>query len=246
MLDIQRTGYCSAETAQKMAGRLSFAVTVSLGKVGRAFVRPFFAQANQPLPGGRASPWLLAACVWWTQYFERRPMASLPAGEDSRQRVLAWTDAAGASRKLSAVVCANGQWMYTFVYVPDAVWEQLLPRRDEQISMQEFLAIPLLLSTLHAVLANQLLLLAVDNQGVLGAMVSGRAGVDDLNMGVGKLWLMIADAGISVHIVRVESKANIADGPSRDYLDLLHELNAVFVDPVLPQWVRTLWQWPTA
>ena len=168
MLDIQRTGYCSAEGAQKMAGRLTFAVTVSLGKVGRAFVRPFFAQANQPLPGGRASHWLLQACVWWTQYFERRPMASLPVGGDERKRVLAWTDAAGASRKLSAVVHVAGRWFYTHMLVPEAVWNQLLPRRDNQIAMQEFLALPMLLSTFGPALQGCLLLQAVDNQGVWG------------------------------------------------------------------------------
>ena len=130
--------------------------------------------------------------------------------------------------------------------VPDAVWEQLIPRRDEQISMQEFLAVPLLLATFSAVLKEQLLMLAVDNQGVLGALISGRAGVEDLNMGIGKLWLMIADAGISLHVVRVESKANIADGPSRGHLELLEDLSAVFVDPVLPPWVHTLWRWPAA
>ena len=121
---------------------------------------------------------------------------------------------------------------------------QLLRRKDEHIAMREFLAIPLLLSTFGSALQGCLLLLAVDNQGVLGAMVSGRAGADDLNIGIGKLWLMVADAGISLHIVRVESKTNVADGPSRDYLDLLRGLNAEFVEPALPSWVRSLWQWP--
>ena len=190
LLQIQRTGVCDAALASKMAGRLTFAVTVSLGKVGRAFVRPFFAQSNQPLSGGRASHWLLAACRWWCQYFGQRPHILLSAKTDGRQRVLAWTDAAGASRKIAAVVFVAGCWRYTAVRVPDHIWAQLLPRRDNQITMQEFLAVPLLLATFAAELRSGLVLLAVDNQGVLGALVSGRAGVDDLNMGI---WENVAD-----------------------------------------------------
>ena len=79
---------------------------------------------------------------------------------------------------------------------------------------------------------------------MLGALISGRAGVDDLNMGIGKTWLMIAGAGLALHVVRVESNANVADGPTRDDLSFLEELGADFVDPILPDWVRHLWQWP--
>ena len=121
---------------------------------------------------------------------------------------------------------------------------QLLPRRDNQITMQEFLAVPLLLATFAAPLQHSMALLAVDNQGVLGALISGRAGVDDLNMAVGKTWLMIADAMAALHVVRVESDSNIADGPTREKLEVLRSLNAEFVEPVLPDWLRSLWEWP--
>ena len=39
--------------ASKLAGRLSFAVTVSGNRVGRACIKPFHAQAHAPLPGKR-------------------------------------------------------------------------------------------------------------------------------------------------------------------------------------------------
>ena len=87
-------------------------------------------------------------------------------------------------------------------------------------------------------------LLTVDNQGVLGALISGRAGVDDLNMVVSKTWLMIADAMAALHVVRMESDSNIADGPTREKLEVLQSLNAEFVEPVLPDWLRSLWEWP--
>ena len=145
---------------------------------------------------------------------------------------------------MSAVVLAHGRWYYTTLVVPDSVWAQLLPRRDDQIMMQEYLAIPLLLATFSGILQSNLLLLAVDNQSVLGAMTSGSAGAEDLNTGIGKTWLEVASQGISLHLVRVESKANVADGPSRDDLSFLEELQATYVAPVLPDWARALWKWP--
>lgn len=174
----------------------------------------------------------------------RKPSILLNARTESRKRVLAWTDAAGVSRIIAAVLYFNGRWFYTRIRVPDHVWSQLLPRRDNQITMQEFLAVPLLLATFAAPLRQSMALLAVDNQGVLGALISGRAGVDDLNMGIGKTWLMIAEAGLALHVVRVESNANIADGPTREDLGPMEEVGADFVNPVLPDWVRQLWHWP--
>ena len=55
-------------------------------------------------------------------------------------------------------------------------------------------------------------LLWVDNQGVLHALLKGRAGADDLNNAVGQVWLDMAEAGIALHVLRVESLANVADG----------------------------------
>ena len=110
--------------------------------------------------------------------------------------------------------------------------------------MQELLAVPLLLATFAGLLQHQLLLVAIDNQGVLGSLLSGRAGADDMNMCIGKLWLDIAASSIGLHVVRVESKSNLADGTTRESLGQLEALNTRFVDPKLPKWVYDIWEWP--
>ncbi len=58
---------------------------------------------------------------------------------------------------------------------------------------------------------------------------------------IGQLWLEFAFSrtGYSGH--RVESKANLADGPTRDFFEVLTRLEAVYVEPVLPAWVFDLW-----
>jgi len=58
---------------------------------------------------------------------------------------------------------------------------------------------------------------------------------------IGKVWLHLADADCDLCVGRVESKANIADGPTRDYLFDLEALGAVFVSPSLPEWIQDVW-----
>ena len=98
LAQIVATRCCSQRTATKMAGRLSFAVYASTGKVGRAYLKPLYAQANAPLPRGRASPYLLQAAMWWIQYLVLCPSTTVPCLSSTRPTVHAWTDAAGASR----------------------------------------------------------------------------------------------------------------------------------------------------
>ena len=53
-----------------------------------------------------------------------------------------WADAAGVTRQLAAVVFDGVHWFYTMYVVPQSVWVQFLPRADNQIGMQELLAVP--------------------------------------------------------------------------------------------------------
>ena len=242
-LHLLAEGTCTPTSAMKMAGRLTFAVTVSMGKVGRAYVKPFFAQAYHPLSRNRVGPLLGRACRWWADYLELRPELSVCADSSQRRRVQAWTDASGESRTLSAVIQVGGVWKYTYMRVPDEVWVQFLPRGDAQICMQELLAVPLLLSTFREDLESALVLLAIDNQGVLHSIINGRGGAEDLNLAVGAVWLDLARMQVALHVVRVESAANIADGPSRDRFEDVVGRGAELVSPVLPDWCYHLWEW---
>ena len=84
--------------------------------------------------------------MWWVAFFEQGP-ESVFNGDQKRQHILVWTDAEGSSRWIAAVVSVQGQWYWTRLTVPDAVWSQFLPRDDAQIGMQELLAIPLAYAT---------------------------------------------------------------------------------------------------
>ena len=80
---------------------------------------------------------------------------------------------------------------------------------------------------------------------MLGGLIRGSCAAADLNQAIGQVWLDIADMQVGLHAVRVESKANIADGPTREFLSLLGELGAEFVPPQLPTWCAKLWNFPS-
>ena len=226
--------------AAKLAGRLSFAVTAAAGRVGRAYVKPLYAQASSPLSGNRLSMWLTFALVWWLAYLKERPVTEVGATV-ARRHVIAWTDAAGESRWLGAVLYADGLFFFARCITPDGIFEQLIDRGDNQIGVQEMLGVLLLFESFADRLKGALVTLYIDNDGVLGSCIKGSSFGPEINLCVGRMWLTIARLGVDVSFARVESKANVADGPTRDFLDVLLGLGAACVTAKLPGWLRSLW-----
>ena len=72
-------------------------------------------------------------------------------------------------------------------------------------------------------------------------MVNGSATSGDINMITGKIWLRIASLRSALHIERVESAANVADGPTREFFVHLKTLGATEVEPRMPKWIESLW-----
>ena len=85
-----------------------------------------------------------------------------------------------------------------------------------------------------------------DNIGVLLALIKGGSNGPEVNLLVGQLWLVLAGARTSFWAARVESKANLADGPTREDLSELEFLGAQYVEPCLPAWSENLWKIPVA
>jgi hypothetical protein len=229
--------------AEKMAGRVQAAVTMSQNKVGRAFVKPLYMQVYDPRP--EITPLLQASLHWWMNYLEIRPPSKASLRLD-RKEIIMWTDASGESRTLGVVaaVKVEGAWSYAYTYlrVPDEIWELLLDREDKQIGYQEFLAVALGMATFAV--QNCLVTNYIDNDGVLGSILKGASKCHEVNLGIGKLLMDVAVGDIGFYVARVESKANISDEPSRLKFDLVELLGASYVEPVLPSWAFEVWSWP--
>ena len=57
-----------------------------------------------------------------------------------------------------------------------------------------------------------------------------------------RLWLMFVQLDVGMQILRVPSKANIADGPTRGRWGLLRELGSHYHAPMLPDWIHEFWR----
>lgn len=77
------------------------------------------------------------------------------------------------------------------------------------------------------------------NNIVLSASASNHA--HDLGRLLSWSWSDIARLVIGLHVNRVESKANLADGPTRYNLTKMDRLQAVWREPILPSWVFDIW-----
>jgi len=240
LLDILETGICASELAAVMGGRLSFAVGVAANRVGRAFIKPFYAQQHAPLKGGKVRCLLANACSWFVHYLTHRPRA-VRWGITLRPLVTTWHDAAGASRWVAAVVRTESGYLWTRVQTPQHVWDQLVERSDCQIGFQELLGVVLILGTFSSLLTGKLWVGFGDNDGVQYALARGGGHNPESNMIIGKIWMQLATFDTDLHAARVDSESNIADGPTRDSFELLTRVQASFVEP--PDWLHDIWNW---
>lgn len=239
--DVLESGTLEPGTASKLAGRLSFAVTVSGNRVGRAYIKPFYAQAHAPLPGCALSPWLRQSAEWFLKYLSHSPLSVRRGLASHRPLVRTWSDAAGATRWVAAVVCVGGSFWWTRVQTPPKVWDLLLDRGDHQIGFQELLGVLLVWGTFSHLMNGALWMAFVDNDGVLHALTKGGGGGPESFACIGKLWLELSSSQTDLHCARVESAANIADGPTREQFELLEQLKAEWVSPRFPFWFERLW-----
>ena len=92
-------------------------------------------------------------------------------------------------------------------------------------------------------LRDAVLTVYVDNEGVRYSMISGTSKMLDVALSVARLWHLVADVRVGLLVRRVESKANMADGPTRENLKHMSYLNAKWCAPVLPEWVFDLWRY---
>ena len=53
---------------------------------------------------------------------------------------------------------------------------------------------------------------------------------------IGSIWIDFARAQLGAHFIRVESKSNNTDGPTRDDLSWVEKLQAIYRDPVPLAW----------
>ena len=122
------------------------------------------------------------------------------------------------------------------------MWNLLTYREDNQIGVQEALAVILGMFSWHSWLEGAAVTIYVDNEGVRYALISGTSRCKEIAPLVARMWHQAAQSRWGLLFRRVESKANVADGPTRDDFKYLEALQAKWWPPQLPPWIDDLWE----
>ena len=232
---------CDSTKAEKMAGRLSFTVTLAGNRIGRAFVKPFYAQVHSPLFNDGISHLMKRACRFFKEYL-LLGVTSKRSARSVRRHINIWSDAAGVSGVVAFVAfIPEVGWLWSRWVTPWGTLDSLLERSDNQIQYQELAGVILSLHTLRRWIAGNLVTMWQDNQAVLHALLGGGSHGPEVNAVVGRFWIQVAVHDCAVRIGRVESRANLADGPSRNFLSWVHSLRATFIEPDVPYWLVNPW-----
>lgn len=243
---ITETGKCSPSLASKCSGRFSYAVSQARDKQGRAYIRPFYAQARTGHVSEKAGPILTMASLWWQGYCQRRPKATHRHWQHQRKHYRLWTDASGADALLAGVLYTPDQkWYYFRMQAPEQWLEQCLKVGDHAIMMLELMATAVALHTFKHLINGQVLTCFIDNQAALWALLTGASRSVELNMITAHIWSDVTDGQIGILAQRVESKANIADEPTRHASIWIDHYRMTEVTPSLPAWATNFWDFTT-
>ena len=79
------------------------------------------------------------------------------------------------------------------------------------------LAVMMLAETFSDLLKNTLWSCFIDNQSVFLGLIKGACKLPEVNFAIARLLIHMAEEEIGVQAWRVESKADVADGPTMNY-----------------------------
>ena len=66
----------------------------------------------------------------------------------------------------------------------------------------------------------------------------------DANLVIAPFWLWIVKMEVDFEVNHVHTHSTVADGPTRERLDIIAELNAQFTEPRLPNLLLDFWSFP--
>jgi len=244
-----RTGYMMPGTAEKLAGRLSWATQFIFHRLGRAMLRPIFDQKR--IRNGKVGDALKLALRWWLFVLELELCEDNLWVVPQTEVAHIFVDARGEPPRCAAVLFLDGRWYYTDGRPSSRIIERLAPRRDNQIMAYESIAILLGLSTFSKLLSGRRVVVWSDNKGAEVRMTwytgivngshalfqaaarKGSARSWDHCQIIHEIWTVALLKHCHIWIERVASDDNISDLPSRERYELLEELGAEWRPPLL-------------
>lgn len=214
--------------ASKLAGALSWAATAQFHRLGRALLRPLFAQSR----GRRCAidSELRWALEWWHDVLAEDLHEARPWAREPDQHAVLLVDARSTPPRIAAVlILPTGEVRYCDMAPSESILQQFKARSDGKILALEILAIALGLSTFASLLRGLTVRIFSDNTGAEKATARGASRQFDYCRVIHCIWHFCAANGLRVWLERVPTKLNLSDLPSRELYGLLRAIGAVCV-----------------
>ena len=231
----------SSETAGKWAGRFQWATSIIWGEVGRAYLRPLYWYREKGLSNGPLTARHRLCLQWWRHMLTLKQSRTIPwdcQEEMAAPDYVVFTDAEGnggigAIAYPTAHNKTDEKIIYTRGRVPRQ-WTRVLAGRKTQINAYEQAAVLVALGTFANTLAGKRVVFFIDSNAALGTIVKGHSRRGDFNLYAGTIWHILALNNITPYFLRVPSKKNPADAPSRGSVTALQKEGATLVQSVWP------------
>lgn len=259
MTEARRAGHMSRRDAERLNGKLTFALSYVAYRVGRGVMQPLIRWASGHPRAQQSTSWQAvdkALAFLITLLSLLPPRIFRLRGAPPRPCVKVWTDAAWeptstAPATVGIVVYIppeagqRGRYLYSSMVVPEEYMQQFQVRR-QYIGQLELLAAVAAYTTFHAELRDRRVIHWIDNTSALAGLIRGYAGAIDSAHIVHAFHALNAGLRTDVWFEYIASKANIADLPSRMDFDLLRRLRAQERPCVLPatdEWLLPAQTW---
>ena len=236
----------SPAEASSIRGKLFFAATSAYGRVGRAALQPFIQRQWSYRGSNRLTPALVMSLRFFVTLLNHMPDREILLSPCSRPPVLVWSDASweGGVGWLGFVVYDPEQlrFFYSDSEVPSHILS-LFVQKKQKIGQCEILAASMVYSSMPDTFRGRSVIHWIDNTSAISCLLHGYSSKVDSALLVNAFHLFNASLRANIHFEYVESKANVADLPSRRELCyLLCSLAAKRVPTVIhPQ---STWEGP--
>ena len=228
-------GELSPSLAASLVGKFGFLCSTLFGKVGRCCTAPLRHRQYSSFRHTALTPSIRSSLHLILQFLRISPDREVLLKHSAP--LILYTDASDVpgrvpQRLLGAVLfdpLDNGLFYSTWP-VPSSLVSTWLPKKSF-MGQLELLAAPFALTTWEPRITNRSILLFIDNDSAAASLVKGYSPQHDSASIVGEFWLLAASLRSHVYIDRVESKSNIADGPSRNDFTLVKSLGGLWSVP---------------
>ena len=229
--------FLSPSLAASLLGKFGFLCSTMFGKVGRCCTQSIRARQYGNPDEVSLTRNIRVSLHLMHLFTNTAPCRELPLDHQLPPLIL-YTDASDVpgrpeGRWIVGAVLIDPHTMlisYTSWIVPPSIIHSFLPK-ETYMGQLEILACPIALNTWPDVLRDRQVLLFIDNDAAAACLVRGYSPRQDSCALVGDFWLAASASKLSVYIDRVESKSNLADGPSRLNFEFMHQIQASWTAP---------------